>query len=183
MANKVKFGLKNVHVYEIEKNDHTGTTYKAGFRIPGAVDLVLSAQGSENIFHADDMVYWGAFTNGGYSGDLEIALIPEKFEIDIMGNTKDSNGAIVESIDAKPKPFAMAFEFSGDANAVRHILYNVAASRPDIAGHTVEDKTDPKTDKIKIIASAKNDGVIKAKLEQGQTGYDTFFDAPYVVTP
>ena len=97
--------------------------------------------------------------------------------------TKDKNGAIVESKDAKPKKYAMAFEFNGDATQTRHILYNCISSRTDIDGKTTEGKRDPQTEKISIAAMPRMDnGNVKAKLVKGKDGYDTFFNAPYTVT-
>lgn len=182
--NKVKFGLKNVHVWPIIKADSTKTEYGTVIKVPGAVSLSLKASGDSNPFYADDVIYYNQFSNNGYEGDLEIALIPEAYEIEILGMTKDQNGAIVESNTAKAKNYAMAFEFDGDATQTRHILYNCASSRPDVEGKTIEDKTDPQTDKLSITATPAHDtGYIKAKLEAGTTGYDTFFESPYKVKP
>ena len=97
---------------------------------------------------------------------------------------KDKNGAIVESNASKSKNYAMAFEFDGDVTQTRHIFYNCSSSRPDIEGATTEDKTEPQTDTISITtAPASDTGYVKARLEKGQTGYDTFFTTPYQVTP
>ncbi len=178
-ANKVRYGLCNVHVFPILKDNAEGTEYGEAFRIPGAVDLTIGAEGDENPFHADNKVFWNEFSNNGYSGDLEVALIPEKFETEILGLVKDKNGAIIESIEAKPKAFAMAFEFDGDKHPTRHVLYNVSTSRPEISGHTNEKGKTIKTDKIKITAAARNDGNVKAKVNAGGVGYDTFFTKVY----
>ena len=130
------------------------------------------------------MIYWNQYSNNGYEGELEIALIPEEFEVQILGYLKDKNGAIVESNASKSKNYAMAFEFDGDVTQTRHIFYNCSSSRPDIEGATTEDKTEPQTDTISITtAPASDTGYVKARLEKGQTGYDTFFTTPYKVTP
>lgn len=182
--NKVKFGLKNVNVWPITEATSEKVTYAEVIKVPGAVSLSLEASGDSNPFYADDMIYWNQYSNNGYEGELEIALIPEEFEVQILGYLKDKNGAIVESNASKSKNYAMAFEFDGDVTQTRHIFYNCSSSRPNIEGATTEDKTEPQTDTISITtAPASDTGYVKARLEKGQTGYDTFFTTPYQVTP
>lgn len=184
MANKVKFGLKNVHVFPITTDSADEVVFGDVIKVPGAVTLGLDAEGDANEFYADDMVYWAEYSNNGYSGDLEIALIPEEFEVKILGNTRDANGAIVESADDKSVPYALAFEFDGDDKKTRHILYHVTSSRPSIQGQTKEAQTTPTTDTLSMKAIAATDTrQIKARLTEGSTGYDTFFTAPYKVVP
>lgn len=184
MANKVKFGLKNVHVFPITDDKESGVVFGEVIKVPGAVNLSLDAEGDSNEFYADDVIYWSEFSNNGYSGDLEIALIPEDFEVKILGSMKDKNGAIVEKADAKSVPYALAFEFDGDKNKTRHIFYHVTSSRPSVEGQTKEDKTDPTTDKISLKAIPATDTkIVKAKINEGATGYDDFFTKPYVVVP
>lgn len=182
--NKVKFGLKNVHVWSITESTSEKVTYGEVIKIPGAVSLKLEASGDSNPFYADDMIYWNQYSNNGYEGELEIALIPEEFEVQVLGYIKDKNGAIIEANASKAKNYAMAFEFDGDVTQTRHIFYNCSSSRPNIEGATTEDKTEPQTDTINITtAPASDTGYVKARLEKGQTGYDTFFTTPYKVEP
>lgn len=182
--NKVKFGLKNVHVWSITESTSEKVTYGEVIKVPGAVSLKLEASGDSNPFYADDMIYWNQYSNNGYEGELEIALIPEEFEVQVLGYIKDKNGAIIEANASKAKNYAMAFEFDGDVTQTRHIFYNCSSSRPNIEGATTEDKTEPQTDTINITtAPASDTGYVKARLEKGQTGYDTFFATPYKVAP
>ena len=182
--NKVKVGLKNVHVWPITESTSEKVTYGEVIKVPGAVSLKLEASGDSNPFYADDMIYWNQYSNNGYEGELEIALIPEEFEVQVLGYIKDKNGAIIEANASKAKNYAMAFEFDGDVTQTRHIFYNCSSSRPNIEGATTEDKTEPQTDTINITtAPAADTGYVKARLEKGQTGYDTFFATPYKVAP
>lgn len=183
MENKVKYGLKNVHVWPITAESASETTYGEVIKISGAVSLSLKTKGENVQFYADDTVYFSEYSNDGYEGDLEIALVPKAFEIGILGMVEDKNGAIVESKDSKPKKYAMAFEFDGDITQTRHILYNCTSSRADIEGKTTEGKKDPQTEKISIVVMPRmNDGYVKAKMVKGKTGYDNFFTTPYVVS-
>ena len=76
--NKVKFGLKNCHYAKATLDpDTNAVTFATPVAIPGAVNLSLDPEGDTEPFYADDMVYYTTVANNGYSGDLEIALIPD----------------------------------------------------------------------------------------------------------
>ena len=77
MKNKVKYGLSNVHVAKMIFGEDGTITYDTPFAIPGAVNLSLDAEGEETAFYADNKKYHNSYANNGYSGDLEIADIPE----------------------------------------------------------------------------------------------------------
>ena len=125
MANKVKYGLKNTHYAPITEVD-TVVSYGTPKSWPGAVNLALNAAGENVTFYADDQAYFEENTNNGYDGDLEMALIPDEFRVDVLGDEIDANGALIENTNAKPKKFALMFEFNGDAKKTRHVLYSVS---------------------------------------------------------
>lgn len=181
MSNKVKYGLKNVY-YSVITLANNVPSYATPVHIPGAVNLTLSPVGEKVKFAADDMEdYFAENVNNGYDGTLEMALIPDSFRTDVLGDTVDGHGAIIENADATVKRFALMFEFDGDAKKTRHVLYNVLANRPNIEGTTRSNTKDPKTETLEIEARpAVDSGNVKAKLEQGKTGYNTFFTAVYL---
>ena len=82
--NKVKYNLKNVHAAKMTVTEEGAFTYAAPQAIPGAVSISLDAEGETSPFYADGIVYFRSTTNNGYSGDLEIALIPEWFRTEIL---------------------------------------------------------------------------------------------------
>ena len=84
MANKVQYGLKNVHYATVTVGTNT-VTYGTPVAWPGAVSLSLSAEGDTNDFYADNIQYFTSIANNGYSGDFESAMIPDSFKTDIMG--------------------------------------------------------------------------------------------------
>lgn len=86
MGNKVKYNLKNVHAAKLTITDGT-YKYETPKPIPGAVSISLDAEGDSSPFYADGIVYFRSTANNGYSGDLEIALIPEWFRTDILKET------------------------------------------------------------------------------------------------
>ena len=179
MANKVKYGLKNVH-YAVITETGGVITYDTPKPIPGAVSLTLSPRGERTDFYADDMLYYTSATNDGYEGDLEVALFPDEFKKDVLGYKEDANGALFEDANAIPKNFALLFEFSGDKNAVRHVLYNVSPSRPNLQSSTKTNTSEPQTETMSIVASpAPDTGMVKAKVEPGNAQYDTWYQQVY----
>ena len=114
-ANKVKFNLKNVYasiVTETVDNGVVSYSYATPQWIPGAVSLSLDPEGESSPFYADGIVYFRTVVNNGYTGDLEIALIPEWFREQILQETKDENGVFIETANVTdPVKFALLFEF------------------------------------------------------------------------
>lgn len=181
MANKVKHGLKNVYYAPITLTNNI-PSYGTPVHIPGAVNLTLSPVGEKVRFAADDREdYFAENINNGYDGSLEMALIPDEFRRDVLGDTVDTNGAIVENAKATVKKFALMFEFDGDAKKTRHVLYNVLANRPNIEGTTRSNTKEPKTDSLEIEARpAVDTSNVKAKAKQGDPHYATFFTTVYL---
>lgn len=177
MGNKIKYNLKNVHAAKLTESVVDGAvkyTYAAPQAIPGAVSISLDAEGDSSPFYADGIVYFRSVANNGYSGELEIALIPEWFRTDILQETLDSNGVLVEKSDqAESVKFALLFEFDGDVRAIRHVMYNCTASRPSIESETKEDTIEPGTEKLSLTADPREDGLVKSR-----TG-DTTSAEPY----
>ena len=181
MSNKVKYGLKNVY-YSVITLTNNVPSYATPVHIPGAVNLALSPVGEKVKFAADDMEdYFAENVNNGYDGSLEMALIPDSFRIDVLGDTIDDNDAIIENANATVKRFALMFEFDGDAKKTRHVLYNVLANRPNIEGTTRSSTKEPKSETLEVEARpAADTSNVRAKVLQGNTGYDTFFSTVYL---
>ena len=163
------YNLKNVHAAILTKGDDGTFTYDTPEPIPGAVSLSLDAEGDSSPFYADGIVYFRTTANNGYSGDLEIALIPEWFRTEILQEEKDGNGVLIERSDTTESVyFALLFEFDGDVNAIRHVLYNCTASRPSIESKTKEESIEPGTETLSLTADPREDGLVKSR-----TGDDT----------
>jgi phi13 family phage major tail protein len=119
--------------------------------------------------------------NNGYSGDLELALVPEEFLKDILKETEDANGVLVENKDVEPEHFALLFEFTGDQRKIRHCLYYCSATRPSMEGDTKEDKTSVKTEKLSLTVSPLPSGVVKVKTgtNTSEAIYNDWYKAVY----
>ena len=167
MGNKVKFNLKNVHAAKLTETVTEGVTsfsYDTPRAIPGAVSISLDAEGESSPFYADGIVYFRSVTNNGYSGDLEMALVPEWFRTEILQEELDAKGVLIEkSGNRESVKFALLFEFDGDINCIRHVLYNCTSSRPSIESETKEDTIEPGTEKLTITADPRADGLVKAR--------------------
>lgn len=185
MGNKVKYNLKNVHAAKLTESVVDGAvkyTYAAPQAIPGAVSISLDAEGDSSPFYADGIVYFRSVANNGYSGELEIALIPEWFRTDILQETLDSNGVLVEKSDqAESVKFALLFEFDGDVRAIRHVMYNCTASRPSIESETKEDTIEPGTEKLSLTADPREDGLVKSRTGDTTSGetYQNWYKSVY----
>ena len=181
--NKVKYNLKNVHAAVLTKGDDGTFTYATPVAIPGAVSLSLDAEGDSSPFYADGIVYFRSTANNGYSGDLEIALVPEWFRTDILQEKKDSNGVLIERSDVTESVyFALLFEFDGDVNAIRHVLYNCTASRPSIESQTKESSIEPGTETLALTADPREDGLVKSRTgdETSAATYNNWYKNVYV---
>lgn len=188
MGNKVKFNLKNVHAAKLTETVTEGVTsftYGTPRAIPGAVSISLDAEGESSPFYADGIVYFRSNTNNGYSGDLEMALVPEWFRTEILQEELDSKGVLIEKSDNRESvKFALLFEFDGDVNCIRHALYNCTSSRPSIESETKEDTIEPGTEKLSITADPRADGLVKARTGDTTDAatYANWYQTVYVPT-
>lgn len=162
MANKVNFGLSNVY-YAKATYSGGAVSYGTPKAIPGAVSLSLSADSEANDFFADNIRYWRSSASQGYSGTIEFALLPETFRADILGETTDANGVIMETTSDTNSPFALIFQVQGDDDEELRLLYYCNVSRPPMNANTITESTDPDTVTLDFTASPRPDtGDIKA---------------------
>lgn len=180
MENKVKFGLTNVYGAVITEGEDGAITYGTPKRIPGGVNLSLTAQGDTTEFYADDVLYYASAANNGYRGDLEIARVPGWFRTDVLKETQDeTTGVLFENANVEPAKFALLFEFSGDVHHTRHCLYNCTVTRPSVASGTTTNTKDPVTDTMTVTSVPRADGIVKASTTEKTPAatYNTWFNS------
>lgn len=192
-ANKVKFGLKNVHyalVTETVASDGTGaitSTYGTVKALAGAVSLSMSSSASKSVFRADNSDYYISYGEGGYEGDLEVAKVNEDFLKDVLGFVEDNDKILVESGAAfkTTNYFALTFEFDGDQQATKHCLYKCSASRPNIASQTTGENgsTDPQTETLTITAVPRADADKYIHLQTQDSTSTAVIEAWYTAVP
>ena len=181
MANKVMYGLKNVHYATVTVGTNS-VTYGTPVAWEGAVSLSLDAEGDTNDFYADNIKYFTAIANNGYSGDFESAMIPDSFKTDIMGETVGTgatSGIYFEDASVQPKAFALMFQFEGDENATKYVLYNCKMARPSLESSTTEDGIEVQTVTGEITASPRAfDNIVKGVCAStAVTAYSNWFTA------
>lgn len=183
MGNKVKYNLKNVHAAKLTRNEEGEYEYETPKAIPGAVSISLDAEGDTSPFYADGIVYFRSVSNNGYSGDLEMALIPEWFRTEILKEELDKNGVLIENATiAETEKFALLFEFDGDVRCIRHVLYNCTAARPSIESETKEDTIEPGTETLSLTADPREDGLVKSRTGDttSETTYANWYKSVYI---
>lgn len=183
MANKVKFGLSNVHISKITYGENNAITYATPFDLPGAVNLSLDSAGESADFYADNTKYFSDSANQGYTGTLEIALINDAFRENILGQYRDANGAFIENTGDTLADFALGCQFEGDTKGTRYWFYTCKVSRPSINSSTIETSKTPATDTLNITITPRiTDRNVVAKMEASETNttaYNGFFTQVY----
>lgn len=179
MANKVQYGLRNVYYASVTVGTNS-VTYGTPVAWPGAVSLSLDAEGDTNDFYADNIKYFTAIANNGYSGDFESAMVPDSFKTDIMGEiagTGAKSGIMFEDASVQPKAFALLFQFEGDESATKYALYNCKMARPSLESSTTEDGIEVQTVSGEITASPRAfDNIVKGVCAStASTAYTNWF--------
>ena len=182
MANKVKFGLSNVHYALITDNGGT-LSYGTPTALNGAVNLSLDASGDQTDFFADNIAYFSTFANQGYSGSLEMAMLDDTFLTTILGMTTDTNGAITEDASVTPREFALGFQIQGDDKNRKVWLYRCTCARPSVTADTKTETIEPNTDTLDLTVMPRlSDNLVKVQMTESAsntTAFASFFDSVY----
>lgn len=174
IKNKIKYGISKLYYAIATIDEDTNTaTYGTPVAWPGAVSLSLDAEGDTSNFYADNIIYYTSVANNGYTGDLETALVPESFRTDVLGETADAKGVLIERSNVEPVHFALLFQFEGDQRATKHILYNCVATRPTTEGSTKEDTIEPQTETVSITAAPIHNATLNADIVKARTATNT----------
>ena len=178
MANKVEFGISQLHVGTF--SDEGGTvTLGTPYHQPGAVSFSPEEQSEQNIFYADNTGYWSSYSGGTLEGDLEVALFSDAFKTQFLGYKTLTNGGLAQVKTPQKPSVYIAFQIEGDVESRRVILYNCSLGGITREFNTVEESIEPTTETLPVTCTGDNvSGVTMAVLKSGDTGYDTLFTAP-----
>lgn len=176
-ANKVHFGLKNVH-YALITYTSGVPTWDTPVAVPGAVSLTLSKEGSDTDFYADDVKYFHLAGNNGYTGSLEMADFPVKMRKDLWNQEQSTTGKmLIEDVNAQPAEFALMFEIDGDQSPDRYCFFRCQAARPDVASATKADTTEVQTQSCDLTVMPVIDPTASSPIN-GKVYYRTTADTP-----
>lgn len=183
--NKVIYGLQNAHYAKLTFEDGVAT-YATPVALEGAVELSMEPESETIEFSADDdSQYFNAEENNGYTGTLSLANMPYDFRKDILGEIEDTeDGVITEISDAKMSPFALLFQFDGDATKTRHLVYYCNGQRAKVGS-----KTGKEVEAVELAFKAKQLNVGGKRLIKTQTTseesakYEDWFKKVYIKQP
>lgn len=160
--NKVHYDLVDVHVAPLTFENGV-PSFGAPEALPGSISMDLAAQGSAVKLRADGMVYYQTNSNDGYSGDLNLAMVPDWFRQKYLGETiAETDKVQVENAESEPQPFALLYGFKYDKKRRRHVLYSCMASRPGIKGENKENEKEPDTESLTLSCVPLPNGDVKA---------------------
>lgn len=181
MANKVVFGVSNLHFGEYTVATNGTVTLGTPFHVPGTVNISIEPDSEENKFYADNTVYWSSYSDNGLTGEIENAFFPDDFKTRFMNYKSLSNGGIAQIKGQQNKPVYIAFQAEGDAEARRGIFYNVTLGQITREYSTTEDTTEPATATLPFTVNGDNKTkVVRAAFTEGATAYTTMFTTPPV---
>lgn len=184
--NKVTFGLHNVHYATYEIDEEGVVTFDTPIAIPGAVEMTNDAVGDPIEFYADNMIYYYADNNQGYEGVLTIADLPQSFKENILKEEiEEDDEVLLEYADVQTRPFALMFEFLGDAKSRRHVMFNCNAQRPSLNSQTKTESVEPNTIELNYKSTPimlNERPIVKASttVKTPQSVYNTWFQNVYI---
>ena len=173
----------------VSETDDGVITYATPVALPGAVSMSLSAQGERRYLSADNVAYVEAWSNGGYEGDVTLALIPDHFRLACLGEKQDAaegSNVTYETAELITQRFALLGQFEGDYANIRFCFYNCTASRPQISSQSLDGESglDPSQSTETMTISAKGrraDKIVRAKIiDDGSDTFKNWFSSVYV---
>ena len=179
MANKVEFGISELHVGTYTVDDQGVVTLGTPYHQPGAVSFSPEEQSENNTFYADNIAYWSGYSGGTFEGDLEVAKFSDEFKSQFLGYRALTNGGLANVKNATKPNVYIAFQVEGDAESRRVILYNCALGVIGREFNTIEDTKEPTTETLGVTCTGDNaTGVTMASFKPDDAGYATLFTNP-----
>ena len=179
MANKVEFGISQLHVGTYTVDDQGAATLGTPYHQKGAVSFSPEENSEQNTFYADNIAYWSGYSGGSIEGDLEVAMFDDSFKTQFLGYATLTNGGLANVKNATKPNVYIAFQVEGDAESRRVILYNCSLGAIKREYNTIEENKEPTTETLGVTCIGDNaTGVTMAVLKPDDTGYNTLFTAP-----
>lgn len=179
MANKVEFGISQLHVGTYEVADDGTVTMGAPYHQKGAVSFGPEEQSEQNNFYADNIIFWSGYSGGSFEGDLEVAKFSDDFKKKFLGYRALSNGGLAVVKGAKKPNVYIAFQVEGDEESRRAIFYNCSLGGITREFSTIEESKEPATETIPITCAGDPEtGVTLASFVPDDPEYSILFSNP-----
>lgn len=179
MANKVEFGISELHVGTYTVDSDGNVTMGSPYHQQGAVSFSPEEQSEQNIFYADNIAFWSGYSGGTFEGDLEVAKFDDAFKTQFLGYVSLADGGLANIKNASKPNVYIAFQVEGDAESRKVIMYNCALGVITREFSTIEESKEPVTETLNITCTGDNaTGVTMASYKPGDAGYDTLFTNP-----
>jgi len=179
MANKVEFGISQLHVGTYVDDGEGNITLGTPYHQKGAVSFSPEEQSEKSDFYADNIAYYSTYSGGSFEGDLEVAKFDDSFKTQFLGYKTLTNGGLANVKNATKPQVYIAFQVEGDAESRRIIMYNCSLGAITREFSTIEENKEPVTETLAVTCIGDNDsGVSMASFVPDDAGYDTLFDNP-----
>lgn len=179
MANKVEFGISELHVGTYSVDGGGTVTLGTPYHQKGAISFSPEENSEQSTFYADNIAYWSGYSGGSIEGDLEVAMFDDQFKTDFLGYKTLTDGGLANVKNAVKPNVYIAFQVEGDAESRKVILYNCSLGAITREYNTIEENKEPTTETLPITCTGDSaTGVTMAVYKKGDAGYDTLFTSP-----
>lgn len=179
MANKVEFGISQLHVCTYEDDGEGNITLGTPYHQKGAKSFSPEQDSENNVDYADNIDYWSEYTEGPISGDLEVEIFDDDFKIKYLGYRRLTNGGLAAVKNAKKPKVCVFFQVEGDAESRRVAFYNCALGPIGRSYETIGENKEPVTETVPVTCNGDNEsGARMAVFKPTDAGYDTLFSNP-----
>ena len=179
MANKVEFGISELHVGTWTVAQDGTVTMGTPYHQAGAVSFSPEENSEQNTFYADNIAYWAGYSGGTIEGDLEVAMFDDAFKTQFLGYVALADGGLANVKNATKPNVYVAFQVEGDAESRRVIMYNCSLGAITREYNTIEESKEPTTETLAVTCTGDNNtGATMAVYKPGDAGYATLFTSP-----
>lgn len=183
--NTIEYGISQVHYSVITYDQDTNeSTYSKPKPLKGATTLNLDVVGDNTTIFADNIAYFIATSNQGYSGTLTIIKPTSDFLTEVFNLLPDNNKVNVEYSHNTIKEIALGFQVEGDQERRRIWLYRVSVGRPVQEHKTKAETLEADTYSIALkVIPRQDDNAIKIFVNENDslTAYSGWFDEVYKI--
>src|SRR5690554_715407 len=179
-------GLKDLHYAILTSDDESGTVYESVKKIAGAITANLSTTYNTADLRADDGVAETAESKGITTVALNVKDLPKEAKADLLGQTINNDGVLIESDSDRPPYVAIGFRSEKANGKFRYVwLYKGKFTLPEENYETKQETPSFQTPTLEgRFLSRLSDGERKAEVDSDDDGVDqsiidNWFNAVY----